>query len=100
VFKLGSLQLYKNLLFKACIDNTGVILGEAKHSQQNTHLMFGGIIPPVAQAFHRKHIKAIVNETLKKSNLSMDAIDAIAVTNRPGNVCKALPNVVSKIDFL
>jgi N6-L-threonylcarbamoyladenine synthase len=61
-----------------------VILGEAKHSQQDTHLKFGGIIPPVAQAFHRKHIKTIVDETLKRSNLSMNAIDAIAVTNRPG----------------
>jgi tRNA A37 threonylcarbamoyltransferase TsaD len=73
---------------QACIDDAGVVLGEAKHSQQNTHLMFGGIIPPVAQAFHRKHILAIVEEALERSNLSMSAIDAIAVTNRPGNVCK------------
>ncbi|XP_058840777.1 probable tRNA N6-adenosine threonylcarbamoyltransferase, mitochondrial, partial [Topomyia yanbarensis] len=45
---------------------------------------FGGIIPPVAQDFHRKQIENVVLKTFLQANLQFNEIDAIAVTNRPG----------------
>ncbi|XP_053685287.1 probable tRNA N6-adenosine threonylcarbamoyltransferase, mitochondrial [Sabethes cyaneus] len=68
----------------AIVSSDGQILGEYIHSQQISHLRFGGIIPPVAQDFHRKHIENVVSQTFKNANLSCNEIDAIAVTNRPG----------------
>ncbi|CAO1408609.1 unnamed protein product, partial [Diamesa serratosioi] len=60
------------------------ILGEAVHSQLDKHLMFGGIIPPVAQDFHRKNIEQVVASSLEKAEVNVQDLDAIAVTNRPG----------------
>lgn len=47
---------------------------------------FGGIIPPIAQEFHRQKIEQVVADTFEQSNISIDDIDAIAVTNRPGKL--------------
>ena len=59
------------------------LMGEAVHSQSES-VTFGGIIPPVAQAFHREHIERVVDESLKQANVAVEDLDAIAVTNRPG----------------
>lgn len=59
------------------------VLGEAIHTQRESQI-FGGILPPIAQSFHRKHIERIVEESLQKANVKPEDLDAIAVTNRPG----------------
>jgi N6-L-threonylcarbamoyladenine synthase len=46
--------------------------------------MFGGILPPIAMDFHRENIERIVQESLKEANVTVNDLDAIAVTNRPG----------------
>lgn len=46
----------------------------------------GGINPPIAQDFHRKNIEQVVNDCLNESRMTFADIDAIAVTNRPGNL--------------
>ncbi|XP_049801940.1 tRNA N6-adenosine threonylcarbamoyltransferase, mitochondrial isoform X3 [Schistocerca nitens] len=68
----------------AIVDNKGKILGEALHSQQQVHLDFGGIIPPVAKKLHQEHIEKVVQDALKASHLNMDDIDAVAATVKPG----------------
>lgn len=45
----------------------------------------GGINPNFAQELHRMYIESVVDDALKEANLSVDNLDAIAVTNRPGN---------------
>lgn len=44
----------------------------------------GGIIPPIAQDLHRKHIENVVNTAVKNSNISFSDITAIASTVKPG----------------
>lgn len=44
----------------------------------------GGINPIFAQELHRQHIDRVVDGALKDANLSAADVDAIAVTNRPG----------------
>ncbi|XP_065080889.1 probable tRNA N6-adenosine threonylcarbamoyltransferase, mitochondrial [Ochlerotatus camptorhynchus] len=68
----------------AIVSSNGHVLGECIYSQQNSHLKFGGIIPPVAQDFHRMHIDNVVQQTFQDANMDCSQIDAIAVTNRPG----------------
>ncbi|XP_053673961.1 probable tRNA N6-adenosine threonylcarbamoyltransferase, mitochondrial [Anopheles nili] len=68
----------------AIVSGDGKVLGEYIHSQQSSHLKFGGIIPPVAQNFHRENIEHVVEKTFQLANMTPKDIDAIAVTNRPG----------------
>ncbi|XP_055325688.1 probable tRNA N6-adenosine threonylcarbamoyltransferase, mitochondrial [Sitodiplosis mosellana] len=68
----------------AIVNSTGTILGESLHSQLQFHNKCGGINPPIAQEFHRKHIEPVVTESLSRANLSVNDVDAIAVASRPG----------------
>uniref|UniRef100_A0A182IVK4 N(6)-L-threonylcarbamoyladenine synthase n=1 Tax=Anopheles atroparvus TaxID=41427 RepID=A0A182IVK4_ANOAO len=68
----------------ALITGDGKVLGEYIHSQQNSHLRFGGIIPPVAQDIHRANIENVVLKTFELAKLTPKDVDAVAVTNRPG----------------
>lgn len=45
---------------------------------------YGGITPPRAQELHRENIEKAVSECIEESKLDYEALDAIAVTNRPG----------------
>uniref|UniRef100_A0A182XEV3 N(6)-L-threonylcarbamoyladenine synthase n=1 Tax=Anopheles quadriannulatus TaxID=34691 RepID=A0A182XEV3_ANOQN len=68
----------------ALVTGNGTVLGEYIHSQQSSHLRFGGIIPPVAQDIHRANIESVVQNAFKLANMTPNDIDAVAVTNRPG----------------
>lgn len=45
----------------------------------------GGINPIFAQELHRLHIENVATKALQQANLTVADVDAIAVTNRPGN---------------
>ncbi|XP_047514412.1 probable tRNA N6-adenosine threonylcarbamoyltransferase, mitochondrial [Pieris napi] len=68
----------------AIVDSEGTLLSESLHCQSLIHLRNGGIIPDVAQDLHRRFIEPTVEETLKKAELSMNDITALAVTLQPG----------------
>lgn len=53
-------------------------------TQMDTHAMFGGVVPEIASRMHTENITMVLEETLTKANMSMDNIDAIAVTYAPG----------------
>lgn len=46
----------------------------------------GGINPNFAQELHRMYIESVVDDALNEANLSVDNLDAIAVTSRPGMI--------------
>ncbi|XP_051875293.1 tRNA N6-adenosine threonylcarbamoyltransferase, mitochondrial isoform X2 [Pristis pectinata] len=68
----------------AVVGETGRVLGEALHSQKETHLKAGGIIPPVAQRLHREHLDRVVQEAMDNSGVSLNELTAIATTIKPG----------------
>ena len=53
-------------------------------SQMDTHALYGGVVPEIASRMHVENITIVIEECLKKSKMSMDDIDAIAVTYGPG----------------
>ena len=53
-------------------------------TQMDTHAEFGGVVPEIASRMHTENITMVLEETLTKSSMSMDDIDAIAVTYSPG----------------
>ena len=53
-------------------------------SQIDIHKKFGGVVPEIASRSHVENITIVIEECLNESKLSMDNIDAIAVTYGPG----------------
>lgn len=53
-------------------------------SQMDTHANYGGVVPEIASRMHTENITMVLEETLKKAAMSMEDIDAVAVTYAPG----------------
>ena len=53
-------------------------------TQMDTHANFGGVVPEIASRMHAENITMVLEDTLRKSSVDMDRIDAIAVTYAPG----------------
>ena len=64
-------------------------------SQIQIHRAFGGVVPEVASRNHTLAVNAVVDEALKKANMTIGDIDAIAVTYGAGLVGALLVGVTS-----
>lgn len=53
-------------------------------SQMDIHANYGGVVPEIASRMHVENITIVIEECLKKANMKMEEIDAIAVTYGPG----------------
>ncbi|WP_294580703.1 tRNA (adenosine(37)-N6)-threonylcarbamoyltransferase complex transferase subunit TsaD [uncultured Thomasclavelia sp.] len=55
-------------------------------SQIDVHALYGGVVPEIASRKHVECVSLVLKETLKQANVSIDQIDAVAVTKGPGLV--------------
>ena len=55
-------------------------------SQMDTHSNYGGVVPEIASRMHIENITIVLEQALMSANLTMEDIDAIAVTYGPGLV--------------
>ncbi|MCL2195511.1 MAG: tRNA (adenosine(37)-N6)-threonylcarbamoyltransferase complex transferase subunit TsaD [Oscillospiraceae bacterium] len=55
-------------------------------SQIDAHAVFGGVVPEIAGRMHMQCIAQVHRETLAQAKLTLDDIDAVAVTHAPGLV--------------
>ena len=53
-------------------------------SQIDVHKAYGGVVPEIASRHHVTNITIVLEECLKKSQMTMEEIDAIAITYGPG----------------
>ncbi|MBR7117133.1 MAG: tRNA (adenosine(37)-N6)-threonylcarbamoyltransferase complex transferase subunit TsaD [Clostridia bacterium] len=53
-------------------------------SQVETHRLYGGVVPEIASRAHIEAISSITYEALSKAKVTLDDIDAVAVTRNPG----------------
>ena len=70
----------------AVVVNGREVLSNIILSQIDTHKKFGGVVPEVASRMHIEAINAVVEEALKEAKVTLDDIDAVAVTYGPGLV--------------
>lgn len=70
-------------------------LGTVILSQIDTHKQYGGVVPEIASREHVEGITLVLEQTLQKAGLSMDDIDAIAVTYGPGLIGSLLVGLVA-----
>ncbi len=66
------------------VKNGKDVLSIVVNTQISTHEKFGGVVPEIASRMHTENITLVLDETLKKANVSIDDISAIAVTYGPG----------------
>ena len=62
-------------------------------SQVETHKLYGGVVPEIASRAHIEAISSITYEALKVAGMTMDDIDAVAVTANPGLIGALLVGV-------
>lgn len=62
------------------------ILSNVVSSQIESHKRFGGVVPEIASRHHVEQVTYVVEEALEQAGLSIEEIDAIAVTEGPGLV--------------
>ncbi len=62
------------------------VLSNVVATQIDMHQKWGGVVPEAAARSHTEAIVPVVQEALEKANLSLQEIEAIAVTTRPGLV--------------
>ena len=77
----------------AVVENGRNVLSNIISSQIEIHKEFGGVVPEVASRKHIENINDVVEEALAEANVSVEEIDAIAVTYGPGLVGALLVGV-------
>ena len=77
------------------IEDGSIDLGTVILSQIDIHTLYGGVVPEIASRAHVESVTLVLEETLKKSSLTMDDIDAIAITQGPGLIGSLLVGVIA-----
>jgi N6-L-threonylcarbamoyladenine synthase len=75
------------------IKNGTIILSNVVASQIESHKRFGGVVPELASRHHVEQITIVIEEALKEAEVSLQEVDAIAVTEGPGLVGALLVGV-------
>ena len=68
----------------AVLENGRALLSSVVASQMDIHARYGGVFPEVASRQHVLSIMPVVEQALNKAHLTLNDIDAIAVTQGPG----------------
>jgi N6-L-threonylcarbamoyladenine synthase len=68
----------------AVLENGRVLLSNVVASQIELHARYGGVFPEVASRQHVRTIYPVIDQALHEAHLTLQDIDAIAVTRGPG----------------
>lgn len=70
----------------AIVKNGREVLSNVINTQIAIHTLYGGVVPEIASRNHIQNISDVVNEAIKRANISFDDIDAVCPTYGPGLV--------------
>ncbi len=68
----------------AVVEDGRTVLSSVVASQVELHARYGGVVPEVASRQHVLQILPVVSEAMSQAGLSLDQLDAVAVTYGPG----------------
>lgn len=77
----------------AVVRNGREVLSNVISSQIDLHTLYGGVVPEIASRKHIEKINPVITEALKKANMTLAEMDAVAVTYGPGLVGSLLVGV-------
>jgi N6-L-threonylcarbamoyladenine synthase len=70
------------------------VLSNVVHTQTE-HARYGGVVPEVASRAHLERLDGAVEKALSDADLSLDEVDRVAVTTRPGLIGALLVGVAA-----
>lgn len=73
----------------SCDDTAAAIIKDGKIlanqiANQDVHAAYGGVVPELASRAHQQNIIPVVDSAIKKANIKLSDITAVAFTNGPG----------------
>ena len=77
----------------AVVENGRKILSNIVFSQIDLHELYGGVVPEIASRAHMEACDRVVDQALREAGMSLQEIDALAVTKGPGLVGALLTGV-------
>lgn len=77
----------------AVVKNGRAVLSNVINSQIDIHTEYGGVVPEIASRKHIENINPVIQMALDKAEVTLDDIDAVAVTYGPGLVGALLVGV-------
>lgn len=77
----------------AVIENGRHILSNVVFSQIDLHALYGGVVPEIASRAHVEACDRVVDQALEQAGLTLQEVDACAVTYGPGLVGALLTGV-------
>ncbi len=83
-------EMSMSVIKDGSIDSATVIA-----SQIDVHKVYGGVVPEIASRQHIEAVTLVLEQTLKETNLTMDNIDAIAITYGPGLIGSLLIGLIA-----
>lgn len=70
----------------AVVKNGREVLSNIISSQIVIHRKYGGVVPEIASRKHIENVMPVIDEALTKAKITLDDVDAVAVTYGPGLV--------------
>ncbi len=89
----------------AVVENGRCVLSNVVASQVDEHKLYGGVVPEIASRRHCENITGVCEQALENAGISLNEIDALAVTYAPGligallvgvNFAKGMASALSK----
>lgn len=75
------------------VKNGRTVLSNVISSQIELHKLYGGVVPEIASRKHIEKINQVIREALHEAQVTLDDLDAVAVTYGPGLVGALLVGV-------
>ena len=90
----------KILAIESSCDETAAAVVEGRNVLSNIvatqiaeHRIYGGVVPEIASRRHTEAISTVVRDAVKEAGLTLNDIDAVAVTHAPGLIGALLVGV-------
>ena len=80
----------------AIVQDDGTILANVIRSQVEAHQPYGGVVPEIAARAHIEWMEPVLEQALKESSLTLNEVDAIAVTAGPGLIGGVIVGVMTE----
>jgi N6-L-threonylcarbamoyladenine synthase len=71
------------------------VLSNVVSSQVELHARFRGVVPEIASRAHIENLLPVLRQAIDQSGVGLDAVDAIAVSHRPGLIGSLLVGVTA-----
>lgn len=79
----------------AIVTEKGFVRAVLSADQNRVHEVFGGIVPEIASRNHTYELLPLIDRCLARAGLTMDEVEAFAVTSRPGLIGSLMVGVVT-----